>query len=311
MHHRLTPRSSADVCRQVTEPRDMPAADSTERAQSLLTELLDPQELAATRSFLREPAGRRLAAARSTRDRAAALHDWLNKDSSRNNATTTPPIGGLTRSTGTVSLPQTNPVDDLGVTAALRRRRSGYNFDGRPMAVDKLATLLRHSVGISRRVEAYERRDHPLSLAPSAGGLNSIRVRVASRRVHTLAAGIYSYDMCAHTLVRELSGDPERALKDLYWQPEFARRASVTLILTAKLTPGLDKYSLRHYRTLHIDTGIVAQNIYLVATTLGLSCCAVAGFDDALVAGLLELDDELPTLLFAVGDKLPQPNRSD
>jgi nitroreductase len=50
-----------------------------------------------------------------------------------------------------------------------------------------------------------------------------------------------------------------------------------------------------------VDTGIAVQNLYLVATALGLWCCAVAGYCDATARQLLQTEDrELPTLLFAV-----------
>jgi nitroreductase len=51
-----------------------------------------------------------------------------------------------------------------------------------------------------------------------------------------------------------------------------------------------------------VDTGIAAQNLYLVATALGLACCAVSGYRDDPLAALLGLGAvEIPTILFPVG----------
>jgi SagB-type dehydrogenase family enzyme len=76
----------------------------------------------------------------------------------------------------------------------------------------------------------------------------------------------------------------------------------VTLALVARLDTTLGRYPVRHYRTLHVDTGIAAENLYLVATALGLACCAVSGFHDTALTELLRLPSgRFPVLLFPVG----------
>ena len=55
-----------------------------------------------------------------------------------------------------------------------------------------------------------------------------------------------------------------------------------------------------------METGVVAQNLHLVATALELGSCMVFGFDDECTDSLLGLDglQEFTTLLVAVGDKI-------
>lgn len=115
-----------------------------------------------------------------------------------------------------------------------------------------------------------------------------------------MPAGVYQYCAAAHALAELATGDPRPQLRKVYVQPEFAERAAVTVILAARVRRALAKCPVRHYRTLHVDTGIATQNLYLVATALGLRCCAVTGYCDAAARQLLQLDDrEFPTLLFA------------
>ncbi|MBM7790619.1 SagB-type dehydrogenase family enzyme [Tenggerimyces flavus] len=156
------------------------------------------------------------------------------------------------------------------------------------------------SVGVSRTVAAYDDPAHPLSLAPSAGGLRSLTTYVLARDAEDLAAGVYAYDPVEHALVP--GGSDLGALGSAYVQPEFAARAPVSLALAAHLDVALAKYPPRHFRTLHVDAGIAVQNLYLVGTALGLACCAVSGFHDERLAALLELPaSSIPMMLFPVG----------
>lgn len=197
-------------------------------------------------------------------------------------------------------LPEPSTSLPLALTDALWQRRSRYAFDPRPLELGALSTLLRLSVGVSRTVPAYGDDHHPLSLAPSAGGLRSLTTYVLARNVEDLAPGVYAYDPVEHALVPGPS-DLD-ALGEVYVQPEFAERAPVSLALAAHLDVALAKYPPRHFRTLHVDAGIAVQNLYLVSTALGLAGCAVSGFHDERLAALLELPaSSIPMMLFPVG----------
>lgn len=198
--------------------------------------------------------------------------------------------------------PDNDSVPTMPLADALTKRRSGYAFGAEPLPLSTLSTLLRFAVGLGRQVAAYDRPDHPLGLAPSAGGLRSLTPYVISLRTKELPAGVYAYDMVEHQLREVELGDPMVKLRSAYVQPEFAERAPVTLALTADLAVGLAKYPPRHFLTMHVDTGIAVQNLYLVATALDLTCCAVSGFHDEPLAELLRLPaSTIPTALFAVG----------
>ena len=202
----------------------------------------------------------------------------------------------------TVNLPP--PASpEITLIDAIKTRRSRYGYTNRPLAIEALSSLLGHAIGIGRRVSAYGRTDYPLSVAPSGGGLNSVAVYVAVRQVDGLLPGIYSYQPVTHVLTTHVTGDPTERMRDVYLQAEFPTTVAVSLILVGRLRRVLAKYPLRHYRVLHIDAGIATQNLYLVGTALGLSCCAVTGYRDQSVKDLLQLDKgEIPTIIFAVGN---------
>ncbi|WP_158888873.1 SagB family peptide dehydrogenase [Amycolatopsis anabasis] len=226
--------------------------------------------------------------------RARAIHAALNGQSDDEDRAEAP-------ESRQISLPDVPPpAVDLVETLALRR--SGYAYAQRPLELAKLSALLRFAVGVQRFVPAYGVDEHPLGMAPSAGGLRCGRTYVVVREASGLSPGVYRYDAVRHALAERSTGDPTSGLSGVYLQPEFADRVPVSLALTTRLDVAFAKYPLRHYRTLHVDTGIAVQNLYLVGTALGLSCCAVAGYYDNALAELLGVPrEELPVMLFAVG----------
>lgn len=201
---------------------------------------------------------------------------------------------GLVSGGGTIALPAKQRLDG-SLADALTRRRSSYVYGA--MCAQDMATLLGWASGPQRVA-----RGHRFNMAPSAGGLPSLDLYAITRDVTDVPAGVHRYDRTGGTLTTLRHGDPTPALRSVLVQPEFADRAAVVVAVTARLDVSLAKYPIRHYRTLHVDAGILAQNLYLVAAAAGIACCAIAGFDDAAVTELLGLDGSaFPALLFAAG----------
>ena len=221
----------------------------------------------------------------------ARVHAFLNGPPTRSLDTT-----GLVPGSGTVPLPAKQALAG-GLAEALTRRRSAYTYGTDPLSAEDTATLLGWATGPQR-----EERGHQFTMAPSAGGLPSLDLYAIVRTVADVPAGVHRYHRIEGTLSTLWQGDPTRALRSVLLQPEFADRAAVVFAVVARLDVTVAKYPIRHYRTLHVDAGILTQNLYLVAASAGIACCAVAGFDDAAVTELLRLDDSaFPVLLFTAG----------
>jgi SagB-type dehydrogenase family enzyme len=203
-------------------------------------------------------------------------------------------------------LPPPTALPAITLERVLRDRRSHYHYSAEPLPLTALADLLHHAVRILPRAKHGAETAPPLSSAPSAGGHNPVGVHLAARNVDGLDAGLYTYDRHKHSLTMTGIGDPSPSLIAIYGQAEFVDRVPVTVLLTVTLRDPIARYGLRHYRTLHIDTGVVTQNLYLVATALGLRGCAVAGYRDAAARQLLGCaDDEITTMLFPIGASPP------
>ncbi|RKT55855.1 SagB/ThcOx family dehydrogenase [Saccharothrix australiensis] len=184
--------------------------------------------------------------------------------------------------------PPAEPATTL--VAALRSRRSRYSYG--PLSRQDLGTLLGLAVGVQRHVPP-----HVLGMNPTAGGLPSLAVHVV------VDGEVFEYLREPHALCRTGTAD----LAGVFAQDGFAERARAAVVLTGRMGPGLAKYGPRHYRTVHLDAGVAVQNLYLVATAVGLRCCAVAGFaDDAVKALVRGGEEDVPLALFVVGGT-PRP----
>lgn len=202
-----------------------------------------------------------------------------------------------------VRLPPDDATIAMPLRSALRQRRSHHSVAPTVLTLGTVSTLLGMSYGSHRSATAYGYRHYPLSIAPSAGGLQPINLYVVAQNIEDVPPGAYYFHPYDRTL-NAVHRNPVRPLLErCLEQPEFATWPA-TLVLTCSLRRVFWKYPLRHYRTVHVDAGIVAQNIYLVATALGLAVCAIAGFRDREARDLLAIDDaaEFVALLVAVGN---------
>ena len=104
--------------------------------------------------------------------------------------------------------------------------------------------------------------------------------------------------------VPKLSGQAtcESTFERAFSNPSSSDVFPVLLFVVADVEAPLEKYAMRHYRTMHVDAGVLVQNLYLVTEAMGLAGCAIAGFTDARVASLLNLaTTQLPVMAFALG----------
>ncbi|OLT46263.1 nitroreductase [Saccharomonospora sp. CUA-673] len=224
--------------------------------------------------------------------RALAVHRLLNGQT----PPSPDPLPGIRR----IPLPDVEPPR-ADLVKTLVRRRSWDVFAHHDLDLGALSGLLRFALGVQRFEPAYGSENHPMGMAPSGDGLDVLRAYVLIRGTDILEPGVYRYEAIAHELTRLTIADPVRPLQQIYWQPEFAA-APVTIALTTRMRVAYEHKPLRHYRTMHVDSGIAVQNVYLVATALGLACCAVSDFDDAGLSELLGVpESEIPTMLIPVG----------
>jgi SagB-type dehydrogenase family enzyme len=191
----------------------------------------------------------------------------------------------------------------------LRRRKSVREYVLQPLDLTLVGRLFHASFGVrgERKVEGggwvYDRP------SPSAGGLYPLELYVATQAVAELPDGLYHYDARAHQLEVRGRGLLHQALAEASLAPDAVRHANLVIMIAGMFQRTMWKYGERGYRYVHLDAGHLGQNLYLVATALGLGAIGIGGFfDEELnhLAGLTAGEEEV-IYLMCIG----QPGSTD
>jgi SagB-type dehydrogenase family enzyme len=124
--------------------------------------------------------------------------------------------------------------------------------------------------------------------------------------VESLKPGLYRFLAIEHKL-QEVTIDSNIAKQITHacLNQRFILSSAVTFIWTAVAYRMMWRYQERGYRYMHIDVGHVCQNLYLSAETLDAGVCAIAAFDDDLLAHAIGVDgeEEFPIYVGTCGKK--------
>ena len=157
----------------------------------------------------------------------------------------------------------------MTVFEALKMRRTSRTIGDRPISLQVLSDILWAAQGVNRAEGPF---GGPGGTAGSASNSQEIRVYVAMEK------GTYLYEPAPHRLVPVATGDI-RPLAIGAGQGPAGAHAPVRLIYVVDIDrfnsagfqePGLhDPEIQKSYY--FVDTGLVAQNVYLAASSLGLA----------------------------------------
>jgi SagB-type dehydrogenase family enzyme len=197
-----------------------------------------------------------------------------------------------------IALPPPGDYRGLATEEAIQRRRSVRGYSGQPMTLDEFSRLLYYTDGINT-----ERRGRRLRAAPSAGALYPIEVYPVVHRVEGLEPGLYHYAVRDHALELLRAGNLQGEINRHGLMQGFLGEANLVLVLTAIFQRLRWKYESRTYRYALLEAGHLGQNVYLVATSMGMGACAVGSFADDGLNNMLEVDGqhEAAVYMLAVG----------
>jgi SagB-type dehydrogenase family enzyme len=209
-----------------------------------------------------------------------------------------------------VPFPKERVEIDAKLADVIKRRKSHRDFKRQTIDLKMLATLLETGYGLVRYVSAYGEPRFPFRRAPSSGGLQSIEVYAAVNDVQDLAPGVYHYQPERRGLTLLDPGLVRRRVVRACLNQDWIGESGVVLFLTCDLRKLLWKYGRRSYRMSHVDAGVVAQQLHLIATALGLGSCMIAGFVEEAVHKLIDIDGKLEfaTLGICVGVPVDAPS---
>lgn len=124
------------------------------------------------------------------------------------------------------------------------------------------------------------------ALARSPG----VELHLLVHRVSGLAPGAYRLAPRGDALTRVAAGDFRERLRDVCLGQERAATAAVAVALVGRIAEAQAAAGARSYRDLLIESGAVAQRLYLAAESIGHAARNLAAFVDDDFNDLLGLD---------------------
>jgi SagB-type dehydrogenase family enzyme len=246
-------------------------------------------------------------------DRDAALRQWEFHDLLFHSRSRTgrhgDPAGGTCRFLGDIaplpglkpprpeSIPLPEPClprRDLPFFQVLEARRSIRAPGPAPITLAQLGTFL-HYVARVRGVNpadpgagrTYEAVAGP---CPGGGGLHELELYLAVSRCAGLEPGFYHYSAGAHLLEPWPPDGAGRMLLQAAAAMGTATVPDILFTLAARIQRVTWKYQTIAYALILKNTGVLFQQMYLVATALGLAPCAIGTGDTQLFARTTGLD---------------------
>jgi len=189
------------------------------------------------------------------------------------------------------------PGDDTCVRKAIALRRTVRSFSSRILSHEQLMGVLWAAQGITDSILG-------LRAVPSAGALYPLEVCafIGDGTVVGMKSGVHRYrprpiDM--ETVDdRDLREELARACLSQMW----VAQAPMSLVVSAVYSRTTQKYGERGIRYADIEAGCAAQNVFLMAVSLGLAAGIVGAFDDKAVHELTGVGaDCYPLLVMPIG----------
>ena len=189
-------------------------------------------------------------------------------------------------------------IEEIKLEDVLLKRRSIREYSSTPLTLKELSHLLFAAYGITDSSRGFK-------TVPSAGATYPLEIYVNAKDVVGLEEGVYKYIPEKHSIVRILDEEVGQKLALASLKQMFIAVAPIVIIIPADFERTTRVYGDRGFRYVYMEVGHVAQNIYLMATSLGLGTVSVGAFYDNEIKNILGID-EYPLLLMPVGVPLSE-----
>ncbi|MDX1901077.1 MAG: SagB/ThcOx family dehydrogenase [Gammaproteobacteria bacterium] len=204
--------------------------------------------------------------------------------------------------------PDTRQLDKVSLISALKNRKTSRNFDGRPITLEELSTMLYTSFGLIHGLEWEEltalnyKTIGYRKASPASGALHAEEAYIIAYQVTGLEQGIYHYRPQDHQLTLLSKGNYEAEIIQANYHQHHSKGLACGIYLTCRCDKLWWKY--KHSRSLKaalLDIGHASQTFLLTATALQLKTWITAAFQDSIVSQLLQVDGTIESAFLFIG----------
>ena len=201
--------------------------------------------------------------------------------------------------------PEASPRSE--VLDMLSKRQSGRRWGAKPIPLETLSSLLNSCAGIYE-VNGKEHRAYP---SGGGGYTLDLYLAVAATAVTGIGGGLYRYDPQTYALDSMCdSADAVLPIRVSAGRSCNAEPPPICVIVTSRIVLQRRFYGELAYSLVMKEVGCLFQTLYLVATQLNMSACALGcGTEDALFARLSGADGFTQPIVgeFALGGGVAFP----
>jgi SagB-type dehydrogenase family enzyme len=224
--------------------------------------------------------------------------------------TETPPALFWGNKTPSRVLPPPHTTRSSQLLEVMGLRRTNRTSFGGAISLENLADCLFAGLGITGYVDTPT-GNLPLSMTPSGGARNPFEAFVFARRCEGLEPGAYHYSAVQHTLQKIPAAMPDD-LSSLVANQQWINDMAIVIVLVGVLDRTWWKYvDPNAYRVIMIEAGHIAQNMMVVAGSLGLSMCPTAALAHSPMSQALNLEglEQIPVYALTLDRPKPYPDR--
>lgn len=189
-----------------------------------------------------------------------------------------------------IALPKPDIKGRVSLEQTIAKRRSVRIFSSKSLTLKQISQLLWAAQGVTEK-------NYSLRSVPSAGALYPLELYIITPE------GLMHYQPDGHLLETISKEDLRINLSKASLGQSPVVNAAMDIVICAVYERVTRKYSDRGIRYVHMEAGHAAQNIHLMAVSLGLGSVSIGAFNDSDVQKLLKLDANVkPVYIIPIGN---------
>ncbi len=199
------------------------------------------------------------------------------------------------------SIPLPKPIPKLFGHEELFKRSSAHDFASKPMSLQEISNIIYYSCGELPEENTEGNIAKNRRMQASAGSRYPLEIYLINFIKGELVNKCYHYNVKDHSL-EELWSTEIIDKKEInkYFNYEWARDASLALVVTGVPSRSVMKYGERGYKYMYLESGAVLHNIQINSMLENRRSVIMGGINEKNVEDLLDLDGENETVILGV-----------